>query len=123
MARSHPLIEARRLEYEFEKVFRGLEERRKEPEYAQDIEFFKRLEDLRVKYGYSYVEVADLLLRRYAGSIDMLLSGVAAVNTRAVKELVDIYTQPDEDCGSGDTTLKPKSDQHSMCSAVEHIES
>ncbi|MFK3948336.1 hypothetical protein [Pseudomonas fulva] len=123
MARSHPLIEARRLEYEFEKVFRGLEERRKEPEYAQDLEFFRRFEELKIKYGYSYSEIADLLLRRYVGSIDMLSSGLTAVNTRALKELVDICTQAVDEGSAVDVRQEPVSGQYSMRPAAEHLES
>lgn len=93
MARSHPLIEARQLEYEFEKVFRGLEQRKMEPEYAKDVEFYHKLEELRLRYGYSLVEVADLLVSRYVGSIDTLIGGVGSINTKAVKQLVDVYTE------------------------------
>ena len=117
MARSHPLIEVRQLEYEFEKVFRELEQRKQEPEYVQDVEFFNKLKELRLKYGYSLVEVADLLVSRYVGAVDMLPGGVGSINTKAVKQLVDIYTEPSD--------LNPLPDRSKKLSSasVEQIDS
>jgi myo-inositol-1-phosphate synthase len=90
MARSHPLIEARQIEYEFEKIFRGLEQRQKEPEYVMDIEFFKKFDALREKYGYTLVEVADLLMGRYSGYNDTICSDVSSVNTKALRQLLEL---------------------------------
>lgn len=116
MARSHPLIEARQLEYEFEKVFRGFEQRKKEPEYAQDVEFFRKLEELRGKYGYSLGEVVDLLVNRYVGSVEALSGGVGSINTKAVKQLVDIYADQKE------PTLLAKHGEDCSRSTIEQAE-
>lgn len=85
MKRSHPLVEARRLEYEFSKVFKDLEKSRAEPEYALDIEFFNKLEELRGRYGYSLAYVADLVAGRYVGEHDLGL-----INTETVRRLLDL---------------------------------
>lgn len=117
MARSHPLLEARLLEYEFEKVFRELEQRKQEPEYVQDVEFFSKLKELRLKYGYSLTEVVDLLVSRYVGAVDMLPGGVGSINTKAVKQLVDIYTE------SRDQNDLPDRGKSLSSASVEQIES
>lgn len=117
MARSHPLLEARQLEYEFEKVFRELEQRKQEPEYVQDVDFFNKLKELRLKYGYSLAEVADLLVSRYVGAVDMLPGGVGPINTKVVKQLVDIYTKPR---GSNPLTDRGKNLSNA---SVEQVES
>ena len=82
-----------------------------------DIEFFKKLDLLRQKYGYTLVEVADLLMGRYSRYNDTICSIVSSVNTKALRQLLELCVD------TGVEAISTESRKHDEVGCVEKVQS
>lgn len=92
MAKEHPLLEYRVVEYEFERVFRDIDRRRESPEFLRDVEFYGKLEALIHRHGFTLPEAADLLQARCAAGVPGVEGNQAPdqLSARTIKQLLEM---------------------------------